>query len=118
MRKILVAVAALTMVGGAACGGGGSKKATTTTQASGTAPAAVIKAEGTTWTPQEVTVKVGDVVEWDVDGSIVHDLHGDDGITHKAGSKFTVTHVYSKPGTYSYQCSIHAGMNGTVTVTP
>jgi plastocyanin len=119
MRKFLVAVAALTFLGGAACGGGDdSKKDTPTTQAGGAAPAATIKAEGTTWSPGEVTVKVGDVVEWDVTGSIVHDLKGDEGVSHKASSKFTATHTYDKAGTYAYQCTIHAGMNGTITVNP
>jgi plastocyanin len=117
MRKFLVAGAALVFLGGAACGGGGSKKATPTTSAGGGAPAATIKAEGTTWSPKETQVKVGDVVEWDVDGSIVHDLNGDDDVAHKAGSKFKATHAYDQPGTYAFQCTIHAGMNGTVTVT-
>jgi plastocyanin len=118
MRKFLVAAAALVFLGGAACGGGGSKKDTTTTSPGGAAPAATIKSAGTTWDPKEVTVKVGDVVEWDVDGSIVHDLKGDEGLAHKPGSKFTAKHSYDKPGTYAYQCTIHAGMNGTVTVNP
>ena len=116
MRKFLVAVAALTFLGGAACGGGGSKKPTTTTDAGGAAPAATVRAEGTTWNPGETTIKAGDTVAWDVDGSIVHDLKGDDGVGHKPGSKFTATHKYSKAGTYAFQCTIHAGMNGTVTV--
>ena len=118
MRKALVAAAALVFLGGAACGGGGGKKATPTTVAGGNSPAVTIKSEGTTWNPQEVTVKVGDLVEWNVDGSIVHDLHGDENVLHKAGSKFTATHTYTKAGTYSFNCSIHSGMNGTVTVTP
>jgi plastocyanin len=118
MRKFLVAIAALTFLGGAACGGGGSKKETPTTASGGAAPAATVKAEGTTWSPNEVTVKAGDVVEWKVDGSIVHDLKGDDDVSHKAGSSFTATHTYAKAGTYAFQCTIHAGMNGTVTVEP
>jgi plastocyanin len=117
MRKLLVSIAALMFLGGAACGGGESKDKPKPTVPDGAAPAASIKAEGTTWSPEEVTVKVGDVVEWDVDGSIVHDLRGDDEVSHKAGSKFVATHSYAKAGTYAFQCTIHAGMNGTVTVT-
>ena len=118
MRKLLVAVAALTFLAGAACGGGGkNKNATKPTVPDGAAPAATIQAQGTTWSPNEVKVKVGDTVKWEVDGSIVHDLKGDEGVGHKPGSKFTATHTYAKAGTYAYQCTIHAGMNGTVTVT-
>ena len=116
MRKFLVAVAALTFLGGAACGGGGKEKATPTTASGDGTPGATIKAAGTTWEPKEVNVKVGQSVKWDVDGSIVHDLKGDDGLAHKAGSKFTATHSYDKAGTYAFQCTIHAGMNGTVVV--
>jgi plastocyanin len=118
MRKVLVAVAALGLLAGAC---GDSKKSDdpkTTTSDAGGAPAAVIKASGTTWTPDDVSIKVGDTVEWDVDGSVVHDLKGDEGISHKASSKFTETHTFTKAGTFSYQCTIHPGMTGTIEVTP
>ena len=59
-------------------------------------------------------VKAGDIVEWVVDGSIVHDLKGDEGVVAQGRSKFTASTRYDKPGTYAYQCTIHAGMNGTV----
>lgn len=116
MRKVLVGIAVVGLLAGSACGGG-AKKATPTT-ANGQPAAVTIKSEGTTWNPAEVTVKAGDIVEWSIDGSIVHDLKGDEAVSHKAGSKFTVSHTYAKAGTYSYQCSIHAGMTGTVTVNP
>jgi plastocyanin len=115
MRTFLIAAAAVGLLAGTACGGSSDKKSSDTTSAGG-APAAVIKAEGTTWSPDDVTVHTGDTVEWEIDGSIVHDLKGDEGVSHKAGSNFTQTHTFDKPGTFSYQCTIHAGMNGTVTV--
>ena len=117
MRKVLLGVALVGLFSAGACGGGdgGGKKSPT----SAAGPAAVsIKASGTTWDPDDVTVKTGDVVEWDVDGSIVHDLKGDEGVNHKAASNFKVTHKYSKAGTFAYQCTIHPGMNGTITVNP
>jgi plastocyanin len=116
MRKLLIALAAVGMLAGSACGGGSSDKTTTTTAKGAVAPTVVIKSEGTTWSPNDVTIKVGDTVEWDVDGSIVHDLRGDENITHSPGSKFTATHKYTTAGTFAYQCTIHAGMNGTITV--
>lgn len=121
MRKTVVSVALTALLGlsAGACGGDSDPKESTkpTTPASGDA-AAIIKASGTTWEPDEVTVKAGGAVKWDVSGSIVHDLKGDEGVEHKAASKYVVTHTYAKPGTYSYQCTIHPGMTGTVTVTP
>ncbi len=115
MRKFFIAAAAVGLLAGAACSD--SKDKPSSTPIGDDVPAAAtIKATGTTWAPDDVTVNTGDVVEWDVDGSIVHDLHGDEGVSHKAASTFKVTHKYTKAGTYSYQCTIHAGMTGTVTV--
>ena len=114
VRKFFVVVAAIGLLSGVACS---DKKKTPESAPSADGPAAAtIKATGTTWAPDDVTINAGEVVEWDVDGSIVHDLKGDEGVTHKAASKFVVTHTYDKAGTYSYQCTIHAGMTGTVTV--
>ena len=116
MRKFLIAVVAVGLLAGSACSSGGDNKKTSATTAGAIAPTVQIKAEGTTWAPNDVTIKPGDVVEWVVNGSIVHDLHGDEAVGHKANSKFTVDHTYKTAGTFSYQCSIHPGMTGTVTV--
>ena len=120
MRKTVVALALTGLLGltAGACGGNKKEDASPDTTAAGGPAAATIKASGTTWSPDETVVKAGDTVEWDVSGSIVHDLKGDEGISHKAGSTFKVTHTFAKPGTYSYQCTIHPGMTGTVTVNP
>jgi plastocyanin len=117
MRKVLLGIALIGLFSGASCGGGDGDGKKSPTSAAGPA-AASIKASGTTWDPDEVTVKAGEIVEWDVAGSIVHDLHGDEGVAHKAASTFKVTHKYDKAGTYAYQCTIHPGMKGTVTVNP
>ena len=117
MRKLLLGFAVVGLLAGSACGGddGNGDTNPDTTDA---AAAVSIKAEGTTWNPDEVSVKAGDVVEWDVSGSIVHDLKGDDEVEHKAASNYKYTHTYDNAGTYAYQCTIHPGMVGTVTVTP
>ena len=117
MRKVLLGLALIGLLSGASCGGGDDGDKKPPTSAAGPV-AESIKASGTTWEPDDVTIKAGEVVEWDVTGSIVHDLKGDEGVQHKAASKFKVTHTYGKPGTYAYQCTIHPGMVGTVTVTP
>ena len=89
MRKFFIAVAAVGLLAGAACGSDDGDKPTATTSAGGGAPTVQIDAKGTTWEPDDVTVKTGEIVEWVVDGSIVHDLKGDEGVSHKAASKFT-----------------------------
>ena len=117
MRKFLIAAAALGLLAGAACSSDSGKKSSTTpTTDAGGAVAATITAQGTTWKPDDVTVQTGDTVKWVVNGSIVHDLKGDDGVSHKANSNFTVKHTFNDEGTFSYQCTIHPGMTGTITV--
>jgi plastocyanin len=51
-----------------------------------------------------------------VEKGLVHDLAGADGVKHDAGAEWTYTHTYSAPATYAFLCTLHAGMNGTVTV--
>ena len=119
MRKVFVGLAVLGLLSGAACGSDDPKADGDKPPTSPAGPAAAtIKASGTTWEPDEVTIKAGESVLWDVSGSIVHDLKGDEGISHKAASKYKLTHTYAKAGTYAFSCTIHPGMVGTVTVTP
>lgn len=92
---------------------------------------AIARVTMTTYTafhPTAVTVKVGDVVEWDnkddSDPDITHDVTWDpandsplNSHRHmKNGDTWQVR--FSVPGSYHYLCSIHAfSMIGTVTVT-
>ncbi len=112
MRKVFVSVAVVGLLAGSACGGGEKKEPPTT----GGPAAVTIKSAGTIWEPEEVTIKAGEVVAWVVDGSIEHDLKGDEGVSHKLASRWRATHKYGKPGTYSYRCTVHGGMKGTSTV--
>ena len=84
--------------------------------------------------PEEATVKAGQTVTWVAGDGIRHVLVqgsyelGDDGLRTtqtddkafnltltKKGQK--VSHTYSKPGTFTYYCTVHFGMNGAVRVT-
>ncbi|MBC6447341.1 cupredoxin domain-containing protein [Actinokineospora xionganensis] len=83
--------------------------------------------------PEKITVKSGTTVVWKVDGGISHTVTtgtftlGGDGLRNseqpdgkvdmplaKGGE---VSFTFTEPGTYSYYCSIHKGMNGSVEVT-
>ena len=73
-----------------------------------------------------VTIKVGDTVDFAVDasghpfylktvqGTGTNDLIS--GVTNNGATDGTVSWTPSATGTYYYQCSLHNGMNGTITV--
>ncbi|HVE94867.1 MAG TPA: plastocyanin/azurin family copper-binding protein [Acidimicrobiales bacterium] len=114
MRKLLIPILVLAASVGACGGDSDPSSATKKTDPKGPA---VIKAEGTLWKPAEITVGAGEVVTWKVEKGLLHDLVGEDDVKHEAADEFTATHTYSKPGEYNYQCTLHGGMKGTVTVT-
>jgi plastocyanin len=91
--------------------------------ASATAAARPVAADAVTirnfdFGPQIVTVKPGATVHWTNQDSEAHTVTSDAGafsspvLQPGAGFSFTFT----KPGTYSYHCSIHPFMTGKVVV--
>ncbi len=86
-----------------------------------------------TFEPEELTVKAGTTVTWQVSDSVGHtvttgsfELGGDglrtsenpDGrIDKPIGAGKEASYTFTEPGTYTYYCSIHKGMSGEVTVT-
>ena len=71
------------------------------------------------FTPAALTVKSGTTVTVTNHDSATHTWTATDKTFDSgdlpSGKSFTFT--FTKPGTYSYVCSIHASMHGTVTVT-
>lgn len=77
--------------------------------------------------PAELSIKVGDTVTWANFGGL-HNINGStatypgnpEGFSNGAASTdlWTFQHVFSTPGTYTYQCDPHVGQNmiGTITV--
>jgi plastocyanin len=71
------------------------------------------------FSPSSVSVGAGDTVTWTNDGSAPegHDVSGSGGLgsgTLNSGQSYS--HTFASPGTFSYICSIHPFMKGTVTV--
>jgi plastocyanin len=79
---------------------------------------AEIKIDNFTFAPQTVTVKVGTKITWTNSDDIPHTVVSSDSSfkskTLDTDEKFSFTP--SKPGTYSYFCSIHPKMTATVVV--
>ena len=140
MRRTTLVVALAPLLALTACSGGGSSKASTTP---GSGPAKTAAKPGTTvkipllsFDPEKATVKVGQTVTWvngnDINHVLVEGTYKVDPATMLRTSETddkafnltvakkgdTVEHTYAKAGTFTYYCTIHKGMNATVTVTP
>ncbi len=87
----------------------------------GTAIAAdqAVAISGFSYSPATVTVSVGDTVTWTNSDAQAHTATADDASWDSGtigGSGGTGEVTFSAAGTYPYHCSIHSGMNGTITV--
>jgi plastocyanin len=72
------------------------------------------------YTPSSITVRVGTRVTWtNRQAAIQHTVTADDGSfgSGQLSTGVSFSHVFTTAGTYSYHCSIHPDMTGTVTVT-
>jgi plastocyanin len=110
--------------------------APSSTTSAASAPAGpVINLSSLMFNPSTTTVKVGETVTWRNDEPIGHTVTSGrylgvdkatglrtsqrpDGMFNaKLGGKGkTFSFTFTKPGTYSYYCDIHQGMNATITV--
>ncbi|MGZ5968251.1 MAG: cupredoxin domain-containing protein, partial [Polyangiales bacterium] len=99
------------------------------TSSGGTKHTVTVGAGGTfAFAPKDLTIKVGDTVEWTWSGAIPHSVTS--GTSCTSDGKFdsglvpspkTFTQKFDTAGTVSYFCSAHClsnGMTGTITVTP
>jgi plastocyanin len=142
MRKLalLVALAALAPLAFAACGGGGDNETTsattgaTTTQAGGgggggqTLQLAADPSGNLAYQQNSLSAKAGQVtIDFDNPAQIGHDVCVQDSSGKNlgcsdvvTGSNTTLSVDLSKPGDYTYYCSVDgheaAGMKGTLTV--
>jgi LPXTG-motif cell wall-anchored protein len=70
------------------------------------------------FTPASVTVNVGDTVTWTNDGPTPHSATANDGSfdTGIMDEGQSGSHTFNEAGTFSYICTPHPNMTGTVTV--
>jgi len=77
-----------------------------------------VKIDNFSFTPQTITVKAGSTITWTNRDDIPHTVTSTESVfkskTLDTDDKFTTT--LTKPGTYSYFCSIHPKMTGKVIV--
>jgi plastocyanin len=84
------------------------------------APASVeIRIDNFAFAPAEITITSGTTVNWMNRDDIPHTVVSEDKTTFKSkalDTDDTFSYTFSKPGTYSYFCSVHPKMTGKVVV--
>ena len=78
-----------------------------------------VKIDNFTFAPASVTVAQGTTVRWVNRDDIPHTVVSDDKTTFKSKPLDTdqeFSYTFTKPGTYSYFCSIHPKMTGKIVV--
>jgi len=68
------------------------------------------------FSPSSITVGAGDTVSWTNNGNEPHDVTGSGLASGTLQSGQGYSHTFASPGTFSYICSIHPFMKGSVTV--
>jgi plastocyanin len=65
--------------------------------------------------PEAAEVTAGETVTWTWEGDSDHNVVGDD-FESDAQREGSFTQRFDEPGTYTYRCTLHSGMKGTVIV--
>jgi plastocyanin len=68
------------------------------------------------WSPDAVTIAPGEQVTWSNTSGVTHNIIVQ-GETLRDGANWSVSKTFPTAGTYTFYCSYHGGMTGTVTVT-
>jgi plastocyanin len=115
---LIVAVALALLIAG--CGGGSSSNSSSSAGTWSGAATVDIKMSNIQFVPSKQAVKVGQKVTWTNDDGVDHNVVAKSGASFKSGNfgkGGTFTYTPKKAGTISYVCTIHPGMDGTLTVT-
>ena len=81
-------------------------------------PAAAVKIDNFTFSPNPLTIEKGTTVRWTNHDDVTHTVVADDkSFKSKAlDTDDAFTYTFTKPGTYSYFCSLHPKMVAKVVV--
>lgn len=128
-RVLLLIVLALGAIALGACSGGGdanSDAPPTPIDMTGQAKVEVVGKGGNQWIPPYIRVDEGTEITWKNEDSIAHnvkkstdslDFGGEFGVdAGQFGPGDTYSFTFDTAGEYPYTCTLHAGMNGRITV--
>jgi len=130
LRPLVVGAGASLAIGLAACGngvppstssggGGGGSCPGTAGVSVGTAAVKVSATDALQFSPTSSSAKVGQVIQWTNTGSVLHNITFDEAgcLTDASFSPQSTWEIkFTTAGSYPYHCTIHPGMNGTLTV--
>lgn len=120
-RLLLALLPALLAFTLAACGSddsggdGNGAAAASEESATGGADGLTVAVRDNEFVPADLTISAGETVTWQWEGDIPHNVVGD-GYESETQTEGTFTHTYDTAGDYPYECTIHPGMEGTITV--
>jgi plastocyanin len=130
-RAVLMGAATVAATGITACGngppagsGGGGGGActigTASATASGPAGTSIQATDQLQFSPTSSSAHVGQVVQWTNTGTVLHNITFDGNASCLSDAAFqpggTWAVKFTLAGTYTYHCTIHPGMDGTLTV--
>jgi len=75
--------------------------------------------QGMAFTPSTITVSAGTTITWTNNDGVVHNVTSNTSGLFSSGSispNGTYSHLFSTAGTFSYKCTIHPSMTGSVVV--
>ncbi|HEX5900156.1 MAG TPA: plastocyanin/azurin family copper-binding protein [Solirubrobacteraceae bacterium] len=124
MRRIVLLLCAAGALAAAGCGSsnnsGSGSSSTPAASSSSSSGEVAIKMQNIAFDPKAVTVKVGQKVTWTNDDSVDHNVTSQSGETIKSqnfGKGATFSFTPTKAGAIKYVCTLHPGMDATLTVT-
>jgi len=121
----ILAVAAIALAG--ACGGGGDSTSPSTpsnpqppvipSQPSTPVITTSVQVDDDFFNPANIQVSPGQTVTWAWQTSTLHNVtFSDGGSGDKGGANVTFNKTFGTTGTFTYNCTLHPGMSGTVLV--
>jgi plastocyanin len=132
MRRLaFLLVSSLALV--AACGGGTSSPPGQSASQAGSPPASqpaaaaceevasgtvTVDIEGNAYSPDPVSAGVGEAIQWTNADAVPHTATLDEGDcgTDNIATGATLGLVFNEAGTYTYHCTVHPEMTGTIEI--
>ncbi len=118
LRPLSVLLASLALAA-AGCGDDDEPAGDGAPASGGSGDAVAVGMQDIRFDPEQATVKVGQEVTWTNNEGVPHNVVAQEGADFESdtfGEGGTFSYTPDRPGTIAYVCTIHPGMDGTLTV--